>query len=75
MELAAPSLLRSSVVARDGDSEINEVRTSKGTFLERGQDKVIADIEERIARWTLLPAGNGEGLQVLRYELDQHYDG
>lgn len=36
----------------------------QGTFLERGQDNVIAGIEERIARWTLLPVGNGEGLQV-----------
>ena len=25
---------------------------------------MIAGIEERIARWTLLPVGNGEGLQV-----------
>ena len=28
---------------------------------------MIQAIEERIARWTLLPVGNGEGLQVLRY--------
>jgi 2OG-Fe(II) oxygenase superfamily len=33
-----------------------------------------AAIEDRIARWTLLPVGNGEGLQVLRYEHDQKYD-
>ena len=26
---------------------------------------MVAAIEERIARWTLLPVGNGEGLQVL----------
>ena len=32
-----------------------------------------ADIEERIARWTLLPAGNGEGLQVLLYGPTQKY--
>lgn len=37
----------------------------QGTFLDRGQDEVVAAIEERIARWTLLPVGNGEGLQVL----------
>jgi prolyl 4-hydroxylase len=35
----------------------------------------FADIEERIARWTLLPAGNGEGLQVLRYGQHQEYKG
>lgn len=33
-----------------------------------------ADVEERIARWSLLPVGNGEGLQVLRYGLGQKYD-
>jgi hypothetical protein len=30
-----------------------------------------ADIEERISRWSLLPVGNGEGIQVLRYNLNQ----
>jgi hypothetical protein len=33
-----------------------------------------AAIEERIARWTLLPVENGEGLQVLRYNHKQKYD-
>lgn len=34
----------------------------------------FAAIEERIAAWTLLPVGNGEGLQVLRYRNGQKYD-
>lgn len=34
-----------------------------------GEDSVISAIEERIARWTLLPVGNGEGLQVLHYKV------
>ena len=38
---------------------------AQGTFLARGHDPIIADIEQRIAKWTLMPAGNGEGLQVL----------
>lgn len=37
----------------------------QGMFLERGHDPVVADIEARIAKWTLMPMGNGEGLQVL----------
>lgn len=37
----------------------------QGTFLRRGHDAVIAGIEARIAKWTLMPVGNGEGLQVL----------
>jgi hypothetical protein len=34
----------------------------------------IADIEKRIADWSLLPVGNGEGLQVLRYQNGQKYE-
>jgi hypothetical protein len=33
-----------------------------------------AAVEDRIAAWTMLPAENGEGLQVLRYENTQKYD-
>jgi prolyl 4-hydroxylase len=33
-----------------------------------------AAVEERIAAWTLLPAGNGEGMQVLRYGNAEKYD-
>jgi hypothetical protein len=34
----------------------------------------LSGVEEKIAKWTLLPPGNGEGLQVLRYTKSQHYD-
>lgn len=72
---AQPRLERSGVVDTDtGGSLVSEIRTSSGTFLDRGEDQVVTDIEERIARWTLLPAGNGEGLQVLRYQHNQKYD-
>ena len=27
-----------------------------------------AAVEDRIARWTMVPVNNGEGIQVLRYE-------
>ncbi len=29
---------------------------------------VCAAVEDRIARWTMVPVTNGEGIQVLRYE-------
>ena len=67
-------LMRSGVVATQGGSEISDIRTSSGVFLDRGEDEVIRRIEERIAAWTLLPAGNGEGLQVLKYSKTQKYD-
>lgn len=39
--LAEPRLTRSGVVAKTGGSEISQIRTSHGVFLERGQDDVI----------------------------------
>lgn len=33
------------------------VRTSSGMFLRRGQDKIIRDIEKRIADFTFIPVG------------------
>lgn len=76
ISLAKPRMARSGVVdTKTGGSDISDIRTSTGTFLERGEDPIVAEIEERIARWTLLPVGNGEGLQVLRYGQNQKYDG
>ncbi|KAF8012704.1 hypothetical protein BT93_I0765 [Corymbia citriodora subsp. variegata] len=53
-------------------------RTSSGTFLARGCDKIIRDIEKRIADFTFIPVEHGEGLQILHYEVGQkfvpHYD-
>lgn len=76
IKLAEPKLERSGVVdTQTGKEDVSNVRTSKGMFLQRGHDPVIAGIEARIAKWTLMPAGNGEGLQVLRYEKGQEYEG
>lgn len=76
IKLSEGQLTRSGVVAtKKGESSISEVRTSRGTFLKRGQDEWVQEIERRIARWTLLPVGNGEGLQILRYDKGQKYDG
>jgi hypothetical protein len=55
--------------ANTGASLTSDIRTSSGMFYSRGQTELIRRIEERIARWTMLPAGNGEGIQVLRYEV------
>ncbi|KAI7841722.1 hypothetical protein COHA_004588 [Chlorella ohadii] len=76
IKLAEPHLMRSGVVdTSTGKEAVDNVRTSKGMFLARGQDPIIASIEQRIAKWTLMPVGNGEGLQVLRYEKGQEYEG
>ncbi|KAF8776500.1 hypothetical protein HU200_003210 [Digitaria exilis] len=49
-------------------------RTSTGMFLRRGYDKVIGDIEKRIADCTSIPVEHGECLQVLHYDVGQKFD-
>ncbi|KAL8143193.1 hypothetical protein V2J09_016225 [Rumex salicifolius] len=53
---------------------MQKARTSSGAFLTRGQDKIISNIEKRIADWTFIPADHGEGLHVLHYKVGQKYD-
>ncbi|SFD35553.1 2OG-Fe(II) oxygenase [Paracidovorax konjaci] len=76
---AEPRMARSLTVAtRTGGEEVNDDRTSNGMFFQRGEDPVVARLEERIARLVNWPLENGEGLQVLHYrpgaEYKPHYD-
>lgn len=48
---------------------LRRVRTSSGMFLNRAEDDVIERIEARIAKYTAIPKENGEGLQVLHYQV------
>eukprot|EP00798_Chlamydomonas_sp_ICE-L_P026442 gene26442-17539_t len=74
-EKALKRLARSGVVAGagGGKTEENSIRTSDGMFFARGEDEMIERIERRLADWTLTPIHNGEGLQVLRYKMNQKY--
>ncbi|KAL9276389.1 hypothetical protein ACSQ67_026072 [Phaseolus vulgaris] len=75
IELAKPYMIKSSVVdSKTGKSTESRVRTSSGMFLKRGRDKVVQDIEKRIADFTFIPVENGEGLQILHYEVGQKYE-
>lgn len=76
---AEPRLARSETVDnRTGGSEVNEARTSRGMFFERGETPLIDRIERRIAALLNWPLENGEGLQVLHYrpgaEYKPHHD-
>lgn len=73
IDKATPRLVRSGVVARKGESDVSNIRTSYGTFLGREEDDVVKRIENKISQWALIPPGNGEGIQVLRYEKGQEY--
>ncbi|GMY28172.1 probable prolyl 4-hydroxylase 3 [Fagus crenata] len=75
ISLATPHMKKSTVVDNmTGRSKDSRVRTSSGMFLRRGQDKIISDIEKRIADFSFIPAEHGEGLQVLHYEIGQKYE-
>ncbi|KAI7738355.1 hypothetical protein M8C21_008418 [Ambrosia artemisiifolia] len=72
---AKPHMTKSTVVDRaTGLSKDSRVRTSSGTFLNRGQDEIIRAIEKRISEFTFLPIEHGEPLQVLHYEVGQKYE-
>ncbi|XP_047966687.1 probable prolyl 4-hydroxylase 10 [Salvia hispanica] len=75
ISIAQPHMEKSTVVdSETGKSRDSRVRTSYGTFLTRGRDKVVQRIEKRIADFTFLPVEHGEGLQVLHYEPGQKYE-
>lgn len=75
INLAKPHMQKSTVVDSDtGKSKDSRVRTSSGTFLPRGRDKIVRDVEKRIADFTFIPVEHGEGLQVLHYEVGQKYE-
>uniref|UniRef100_A0A383V9R5 Fe2OG dioxygenase domain-containing protein n=1 Tax=Tetradesmus obliquus TaxID=3088 RepID=A0A383V9R5_TETOB len=44
-----------------------------GAWVQRGQDKMVARIEERIADWMGAPIENGEPMHVLRYQQGEQY--
>lgn len=41
-------------------------------FLVRAQDEIVDRIERRIARFSKIPAENGEALQILHYSVSLH---
>ncbi len=71
---AAPRMSRSlTVQTSTGGEELNADRTSNGMFFRRGENAVVAAVENRIARLLSWPLVNGEGLQVLHYRAGAQY--
>lgn len=64
---------QSTVVGTNGDSVLDSVRTSYGTFIPRLQDDVVARVQHRVAAWTKLNITHQEDMQVLRYGVGQKY--
>ena len=79
MAAARVRLARSlTVETQTGGEVLNADRTSDGMFFERGENEVVARVEQRIATLLQWPVEFGEGLQVLRYrpgaQYRPHYD-
>eukprot|EP00899_Mesostigma_viride_P021189 jgi/Mesvir1/29071/Mv18378-RA.1 len=77
IKVASSRLVRSTVVdARyktEMKSTVDNIRTSSGTFIGRGENEVVDRVKDRIAQFTFLPVENGEALQVLHYGEGQEY--
>jgi len=74
VRLAHPTMRRSQVVNDDtGDSKTTEERTSMGGWVDGEKSETVADVELRVAAWTMLPPNRGETIQVMRYEAGQEY--
>jgi len=74
-----PKLARSETVNRaSGGTELNEARTSEGTYFFHDASSLLEQINRRLARLTRWPLANGEPLQILHYdvgaEYQPHYD-
>lgn len=75
IKMATPSMTKSTVVDnKTGKSVPSSIRTSSGTFFRKHQDSVIAEVERKIAEASMVPAENGEGLQILHYDVGQKYE-
>ncbi|KAK2408763.1 putative prolyl 4-hydroxylase [Trifolium repens] len=74
INISKPTMQKSSVIDnKTGKSVDSSVRTSSGTFLRRGHDQIVTNIEKRISDVTFIPVENGEAFNVLHYEVGQMY--
>jgi prolyl 4-hydroxylase len=74
IERARPKLARSTTVnPENGNRDVIANRTSEGMFFNRGEDPFIEGLEQRIASLMNWLVENGEGLQVLSYQVAAEY--
>ncbi|KAL3499510.1 hypothetical protein ACH5RR_038603 [Cinchona calisaya] len=75
INISTPLVQPSTIIQLPSRRKIKDTifRTGSITFLTRGHDKTVSEIEKRIADITSIPAENGEGLQILHYEAGQKF--
>ncbi|KAL6573021.1 putative prolyl 4-hydroxylase 9 [Orobanche hederae] len=77
IEMAKARLKPSALALRPGETANNTegIRTSSGMFMSASEDKtgLLAQIDAKIAKVTMIPWTHGESYNVLRYEIGQRY--
>jgi prolyl 4-hydroxylase len=74
IELARPRLQRALTVDSDGGQQVDQRRTSEGTFFQLNELPLVGRIEQRLAGLLGVPVDHGEGLQILHYLPGQEYE-
>ncbi len=74
--MARPFLRRAMVLNRDtGQQVIGEARRSRNTrMLDPLRDIVVWDIEQRLARFAMLPVENAEPITIIYYGIGDEYE-
>jgi prolyl 4-hydroxylase len=74
VRLSRIKLKRSTVVDPEtGQEQVIEARSSSGTFFTLNENDFIAKLDQRIAEVMHCPVENGEGLQILNYQVGAEY--
>ncbi|KAG8384300.1 hypothetical protein BUALT_Bualt04G0104000 [Buddleja alternifolia] len=77
IKMAKAHLKPSALALREGETPENTkgTRTSSGMFISASEDKtgILDQIEEKIAKATMISKTHGESFNVLRYEIGQRY--
>ena len=74
IEQSKSKLARSTTVDDiTGKAELHENRTSSGTFFHVNENAFIAKLDARVAALMRMPVTNGEGLQILNYQIGGEY--
>lgn len=74
IRLSKVKLSRSTIVDPiTGREEIIRDRSSSGTFFNINENAFIASLDQRVSQLMQLPVENGEGLQILNYQVGGEY--
>jgi prolyl 4-hydroxylase len=72
--LSRTKLARSTIVdPLTGSEMVIGDRSSEGTYFMRGENALVARIEQRLSELSGVPVENGEGLQILHYSIGGEY--